>query len=198
MLAPLSVSIPPWKPRAGVSLSSAASSSITVVSPRRVRRSTSSRRRRVIRDLRWARCSQPDCVYMASRRRRGGGPLDERVRVDARVVERAPGVTVLALEKRDVAPNAAVDHPGVASTRAFAQGDSVNDDRVFPQGAEARSRGQSRESRADHDDIGGSRKLATPQALGTRCRPTRAASRGNPRRVARRACRADQRATRCS
>ena len=67
---------------------------------------------------------------------------DKRVRLDARVMERAARGTVLALEERKVAPDAPVDHARVAAARALPERAAVNDDDLL-----ARARRASRQPR---------------------------------------------------
>ncbi len=59
-------------------------------------------------------------------------------------MQRPAGGTVLALEKREVAPDAPVDHAGVAPARTLPQGAAVNDDHVFSERAEPARRPQAR------------------------------------------------------
>ncbi len=84
-----------------------------------------------------------------------GRACDERVRLDARVVQRLAGSTVLALERGNIAPNARMDHPGVSPARSLPQCATVNDDHVLAVRCHSSGRSQTGEARTDDDSVSG-------------------------------------------
>ena len=129
------------------------------------------------------------------RRLCSGGPCDERVGVDARIMERASCGAVSALQRVEVASHTGVDHAGVAPTRPLTKCTAVDDDHALAMRCNPHGGGEPGESRTDDHNIsslgerrfrdGGERRVVPPQrclavALGKRRSPRARLTWGRP------------------